>query len=305
MASFNAWVLSGILRFTMKRHGHKGIDVARSRARMKNPPARAMHVPADMTVETIRPEVGLEFDVADTKAKRDRAPNTVVYYLHGGGYFFGSTKTHRQINIALAKTAGGPGYSLEYRLAPEHPYPAAIEDAVAGYRWLLGQHPHANIVIAGDSAGGGLALATMLSARAAGLRLPAAFIGYSPWTDMAVTGKSVQSNAKRCAMFTPNGISEAANLYIGTADPRDPLASPLYADLSGLPPMLLFASRDEILYHDTTRLAERARAAGVQVELIERSGLPHVWPIFVRLLPEGMEALQSVDRFLQRVLPKG
>jgi epsilon-lactone hydrolase len=145
----------------------------------------------------------------------------------------------------------------------------------------------------------------MLSARAAGMKLPTAFIGYSPWTDMAVTGASVVDNAKTCAMFTPRGIHEAAKLYLGQADPRDPLASPFYADLTGLPPMLLFVSRDEILYHDTTRLADRARAAGIDVELIEKSGLPHVWPIFVRLLPEGMEALGLVDVFLRRVLPQG
>lgn len=305
MASLNAWVLNAILRFTMKRHGDTGIDIERSRARMKNPPPRSLFVPPDMRVEDIHPLPTLHFEVADTKAARDGKPKTIVYYLHGGGYFFGSTRTHRQINIALAKTAGGPAYSLEYRLAPEHPFPAAIEDAVKGYQWLLVTHPAAKIVIAGDSAGGGLALATMLSARAAHLPLPAAFIGYSPWTDLTASGDSVHTNAGRCAMFTPRGIGEASRLYLAGADPLNPLASPLFADLAGLPPMLLFASRDEILYHDTTRLAERARAAGVEVELIEKSGLPHVWPIFVRLLPEGIEALQSVDAFLRRVFPKG
>jgi epsilon-lactone hydrolase len=302
MPSFNAHVLNAILRLTMKRSGRRGIDVARSRRRTANPPARALRIPPDMRVEEIRPAPGLEFDVADSRVARDGEPRTIVYYLHGGGYFFGSPKTHRQINIALARVADGPGYSLAYRLAPEHPFPAAIEDSVAGYRWLLARHPGANIVIAGDSAGGGLALATMLSTRAAGLPLPKAFIGYSPWTDMAATGESITANARRCAMFVPEGIRAAATLYLAGADPRDPLASPLYADLTGLPPMLLFASRDETLYHDTTRLADRAQRAGVDVELVTKSGLPHVWPIFVSLLPEGREALLTVDTYLQRVL---
>ena len=302
MASLNAWILNGIFRFTMKRHGDKGIDLPRARSRSIKPPPRVMVIPPDMRVDEIEPEPGLRFDVADALSARGSEPTTLIYYLHGGGYFFGSPKTHRQINIALARAAEGPGYSLDYRLAPEHPFPAAVDDALRGYRWLLGQHPHARIIIAGDSAGGGLALATMLAARTAKLPLPTAFIGYSPWTDLAVTGDSVTTNARRCAMFTPKGIHEAAKLYVGDADPRNPLASPLYGDLSGLPPMLLFASRDEILYHDTTRLAAKARAAGVPVELIERDRLPHVWPIFVRLLPEGREALKTAEAFIGRVV---
>ena len=302
MASLNAWILNAIFRFTMKRHGDRGIDLPRARVRSQKPPARAMYVPPDMRVDEIEPEPGLRFDVADTKAARTGEPAAIVYYLHGGGYFFGSPKTHRQINLALARAVGGPGYSLDYRLAPEHPYPAAVDDALRGYRWLLAKHPRARIIIAGDSAGGGLALATMLAARTAKLSLPAAFIGYSPWTDLAVTGDSVAHNAGRCAMFTPKGIHAAAKLYLGDADPRDPLASPLYGDLAGLPPMLLFASRDEILHHDTTRLAAKAKAAGVCVELIEKDRLPHVWPIFVRLLPEGGEALKTAEAFMARVV---
>ena len=290
MPSWQAWCLNGAFRFFMKRHGDKPVDLKRARASMVNPPKRALHVPDGFRVTELR-EDGLHFDVIDKTEPRTSAPATVVLYLHGGGYFFGSPRTHRQIIIAMARTFAAPAYGLYYRLAPEHPFPAAVEDAARAYRWLIGKHPGAHIVLAGDSAGGGLAIVTAIGARDAGLPPPAGIIGFSPWTDLAVTGASVESNARSCAMFTPGGVRTGAGLYLGTADPRDPRASPLYADLKGLPPMLLFASRHEILLDDTLRLAERARAAGVPVEIVLRDRLPHVWPIFVRILPEGREAI--------------
>ena len=140
-----------------------------------------------------------------------------------------------------------------------------------------------------------------MGARDAGLRPPAAIVAFSPWTDLAVTGPSVEGNARRCAMFTPKGLRQGASIYLGGADPRDPRASPLYGDLSGLPPMLLFASRHELLLDDTMRLAERARAAGVEVELVLRDRLPHAWPVFVPFLPEGREAIQTVAHFARRI----
>jgi len=302
MPSFKAWMLNAIFRATMKRHGDHPLDVAYARATVGTPLPQMLRVPADMRVDEIAGPGGLPIDVADAGSPRRGEPANVVYYLHGGGYFFGSPKTHRQIVIALARTIEGPAYALDYRLAPEHPFPAALDDATATYRWLLTRHPGARIVIAGDSAGGGLALATMIAAREAGLKLPAAFIGYSPWTDLSATSDSVDTNAGRCVMFMPRGIREAAQLYTdGRHDPRDPRISPLYADLAGLPPMLLFASTHEILRDDTLRLTEKARAQGVKVELIVRENLPHVWPIFVRLTPEGIEALQAVKAFASRL----
>ena len=194
-------------------------------------------------------------------------------------------------------------YGLDYRLAPEHPFPAAVDDAADAYRWLLSRHPDFAIVLAGDSAGGGLAIATGIGALKSGLTAPAAIVAFSPYSDLAVTGASVEGNARSCAMFTPRGVREAAAMYLAGADPRDPRASPLYADFSGLPPMLLFASRHEILRDDTLRLAERARAAGVQVEMVVRDRLPHVWPVFVTLLPEAREAFATVADFARRILP--
>jgi acetyl esterase/lipase len=201
----------------------------------------------------------------------------------------------------LVNRIGCVAVSVNYRLAPEHPFPAAVEDAAKAYRWLLRRHPQAGIVLAGDSAGAGLAVATAVGVRDSGLEPPKAIVGFSPYSDLAVTGASVEGNAKSCAMFTPRGIREAATLYLAGADPHDPRASPLYADLAGLPPMLLFVSRHEALRDDTLRLAERASAAGVTVELVVRDRLPHVWPIFVTLLPEARDAFATVAAFARTV----
>jgi epsilon-lactone hydrolase len=301
MLSWQAMLLNGFFRFTMKRHGKKPLNLERLRAMTKNTPKRALAVPAGYKVESVRTEDGLEFDVAEAQVAAPNATNTAVLYLHGGGYLFGSPKTHRQVLIAMAKAFQSPAYSLDYRLAPEHPFPAAVDDAVLAYRWLLARHPDCGIVLAGDSAGGGLALATAVAVRDSGLALPKAVVAFSPYTDLAVTGASVEANARSCAMFTPRGIHEAASIYLAGANARDPRASPLYADLRGLPPLLLFASRHEILRDDTLRLAERAAAAGVQVELVVRDRLPHVWPVFVGILPEAREAFDTVAAFARQI----
>jgi epsilon-lactone hydrolase len=300
MLSWQAMILNGFFRFTMKRHGKKPLNLERLRAMTKNPPRSALAVPAGYTVEAIGDQ-GLEFDVAMPSAALAGSPPLIVLYLHGGGYLFGSPKTHRQVLIAMAKAFQAPAYGLDYRLAPEHPFPAAVEDAAKAYQWLLARHPEASIVLAGDSAGAGLAIATAVGVRDSGWKLPKAIVGFSPYSDLAVTGASVEANAKSCAMFTPRGIREAAAIYLAGADARDPRASPLYADLSGLPPMLLFASRHEILRDDTLRLAERAAKAGVEVQLIVRDRLPHVWPVFVTLLPEARDAFATVTAFARDI----
>jgi epsilon-lactone hydrolase len=301
MLSWQAMTLNGFLRFTMKRHGKRGIDLKRLRSSSENPPRMALAIPAGFKIDSVRGDQNLQFDLVSAVASQPANPSVVVLYLHGGGYLFGSTKTHRQVLIAMAKAFAAPVYGLDYRLAPEHPFPAAFEDAVLAYRWLLDQHPNSDIVLAGDSAGAGLAIATALAIRDKQWRAPKAIVGFSPYSDLAVTGASVDANAKSCAMFTPRGVREAAAMYLAGADARDPRASPLYGDLSGLPPMLLFASRHEILRDDTLRLAERAAAAGVAVELIVRDRLPHVWPVFVNLLPEARDAFAAVKSFAQRI----
>jgi len=240
------------------------------------------------------------YDRADLPSLRD---DLVVLYLHGGGYFFGSPQTHRQLGLNMAKHCDAPVFSLDYRLAPMHRFPAALDDAIAAYQWLVKTYPQRHFIIAGDSAGGGLAINTALEARSHGLPRPAAVITFSPWTDMAVTGESVDSNNRSCAMLTAKGVREAAQYYLGNADPRDPRHSPLYADLTGLSPQLIFASTDEVLRDDSTRFAAKAREQGVEVELHLVRGVPHVWPIFARIVPEGRESLRQVQAFVVRTVP--
>ena len=301
MVSLQARLLNAAFRFFMKRHGDKPIDIARLRSTTRRPPRSALRVPDGYRVDELRTPNQLRFDLADRAEPRSQPPAAIVLYMHGGGYFTCSAKTHRPIIVAMAKAFDAPAYGLDYRLAPEHPFPAAVEDATSAYRWLVEKHPNARIVVAGDSAGGGLALATALAARDAGMPPARAIVGFSPWTDLAVTGASIEANAKSCAMLTPKGIRAGATLYLAGADPRDPRASPLYANLSGLPPMLLFASRHETLLDDTVRFAERASAAGVDVEVVLRDSLPHAWPLFSRFLPEAREALEVVTDFARRV----
>lgn len=301
MISWQAMLLNGFFRFTMKRHGKRPINLNRLRAMTRNPPRSALAIPTGYKVDSVRSEEGLQFDVADLSSAQTAPASTIVLYLHGGGYLFGSPKTHRQVLLAMAKAFQAPVYGLDYRLAPEHPFPAAVEDAAKAYEWLLARHPGAAIVLSGDSAGAGLAIATAVGVRDSGSRPPVGLVAFSPYSDLAVTGASVEANAKSCAMFTPRGVREAAAMYLGGAHAEDPRASPLYADLSGLPPMLLFASRHEILRDDTLRLADRAAAAGVKVELVVRDRLPHVWPVFITLLPEARDAFATVTRFANAI----
>jgi monoterpene epsilon-lactone hydrolase len=224
---------------------------------------------------------------------------TVLLYLHGGGYFACSAETHRPITTYYA-LHGFHVFAPDYRLAPENRFPAAVEDAVAFYRALLsaGYAPQ-NTVIAGESAGGGLCLSLMLSLRDAGLPLPAAAALFSPWTDLAATGDSIRTNNGRCAMFEGDGIALSARYYLGDTDPRNPLASPLYADLAGLPPLLIHVGADEVLRDDSTRLAERARAAGVRVEQKIWPVVPHAWQLVPHLVPEARQSLGESAEFLR------
>ncbi|MGE0408727.1 MAG: alpha/beta hydrolase [Amphiplicatus sp.] len=219
-----------------------------------------------------------------------RAARTILY-LHGGGYVFGSPRTHRTLTYPLALAAEANVFSLDYRLAPEHPCPAAIEDALAAYDFLLGLHAPEKIVIAGDSAGGGLALAALVALKERGAPLPAGAILYSPWTDLTVSGETMAANARSDAMFNRASIEGGRWKYLGRLDPKDPRASPLYADLGGLPPLLVFASRSEMLFDDSRRLVEKAKAAGLHVDFVAADNLVHVWPLFHPFLPEAREAL--------------
>jgi monoterpene epsilon-lactone hydrolase len=228
----------------------------------------------------------------------------VLLYLHGGGYFGCSAESHRPVTVYHA-LHGFHVFVPDYRLAPENRFPAAVDDAVAFYRALLrAGYAENNIVVAGESAGGGLTLSLMLALRAAGDPLPAAAALFSPWTDLAATGDSIRTNSNRCAMFIGSDVAASARYYLGDTDPRNPLASPLYADLAGLPPLLIHVGADEVLLDDSTRLAERARAAGVSVELKIWPVVPHAWQLAPHLIPEARQSLRESMAFLRaRVAP--
>jgi acetyl esterase/lipase len=246
-------------------------------------------LPAGVTAERVKAPVRGEW-LRPRQARRGRA----LLYLHGGGYICGAPRTHRAITARLAKKLGIAVFALDYRLAPEHPFPAALDDALAAWRWLLAQGFRADrIWIAGDSAGGGLALALMLAARKECLPLPAACALFSPWTDLACTGAAIEENVERCAWFMPAQVRFAAGLYAGATAPTDPLVSPLYGELAGLPPLILHASDSELLRDDALRLAERAGKAGVPVGLKLWHGLPHAWPNFAGLMPEADACLDE------------
>jgi acetyl esterase/lipase len=287
----------------MRPYAHRDIDPSWVRRNMGRPRGarRFMARSTGAVSEALPPQQQWPGgEVVRWPAARPDAP--VVLYLHGGGFIACSPETHRSLVGSIVRRLGGSAYVPAYRLAPEHPFPAALTDARAAYEFLLhevGVIP-SRLIIAGDSAGGGLALALALSLRDAGVPLPAAIVAFSPWTDLASTGVSLDENSERCAMFAGETIRRAARFYAGDADPTQPLLSPLYGDYRGMPPILVHASDDEVLRDDGVRVAERARAAGVDVELRLWHHLPHVWQFFAAVLPEARESLDAMAAFVRR-----
>lgn len=237
-------------------------------------------------------------------APKRPAPARTILYFHGGGYYFCSPRSHRSLVFELARRANTRTFSLDYRLAPEHRFPAALDDSVAAYRQLLAEGtPAESIVIAGDSAGGGLALATLVALRDAGDALPAGGLLFSPWTDLAATGASYESRATADPIHQRAMIKALAKNYLGEhGDPRDPLASPLYADVAGLPPLLIQVGDRETVLDDSTSFADKARAAGVEVELEVWDNMIHVFQMFGTELAEARQAVASIAKFLARRL---
>lgn len=227
-------------------------------------------------------------------------PDCAFLYLHGGAYYMGSCTSHRELASRLARACAMRVLVIEYRLAPEHPYPAAVQDAVAAYRALVasGLQPE-NIVIGGDSAGGGLTVATLLALRDGGDALPAAAVTLSPWTDLACTGESLQSRAQFDPMLSPESVRAITERYVGDSDPRDPLISPIYGDLHGLVPMLVQVGHDEVLLDDAQRLASRLQTAGGDVTLKVWDGMWHVFQIFAAVMPEGQQAVDEIGTFVR------
>jgi len=231
----------------------------------------------------------------------DAVAERVICYLHGGGYVLGSINTHRELASRLSRAASARVLILDYRLAPENLFPAAVDDSIAAYRWLLsiGVDP-ARLVIAGESAGGGLTIATLVALRDAGEPLPAAGICLSPWVDLACLGESIVTKAEIDPVVNKENILMLAKAYLGDTDPCTPLASPLYADLTGLPPLLIQVGTAECLFDDAMRLADHARAAGVDVTLEPWDDMIHMWHMFAAILPEGQQAIDRIGEFIRQ-----
>jgi acetyl esterase/lipase len=231
-------------------------------------------------------------------------PKRTILYLHGGGYNAGSITSHLPLTSNIALTSKTRVLAIDYRLAPEHPFPAAVEDAVAAYRWLLKESvPASQIVVAGDSAGGGLTLSLLLTLREKGLPQPAAAVCLSPWTDLTCSGESWATNAKIDFMLKRIPVVKSAEIYYREANPRAPLVSPLYGDPAGLPPLLIQVGSEEVLLSDSTLFAEKARLAGVDVTLENWKGMQHVWQYAASMLPEARQAVARIGEFVIQHCP--
>jgi len=241
---------------------------------------------------------------ADLIVTPQALPDRHLLFLHGGAYRTGSLATYRHFTWRLGKATRARILAIEYRLAPEHPFPAALEDALTAYRWLLakGADPR-RLIVAGDSAGGGLTLSLLLKLRHSGTPLPAAAVALSPWTDLALTGASLTENAAADPMLNSDNLPRFAADYLGGADPRDPYVSPLYGDPAGLPPTLIHVGSDEILRDDAVRVAENMRAAGCAVELEVWPRMPHVWHLMAPFVPEAANAIAKIGAFVERRVP--
>jgi acetyl esterase/lipase len=237
--------------------------------------------------------------VATAASRLDRH----VLFLHGGGYVTGSPALYRHFTWRIATAARARVLAIDYRLAPEHPFPAALDDVLAAYRWLLaGMADPQRTAVMGDSAGGGLALALLLRLRDHGLELPAAAVALSPWTDLALTGASFSLNTKSDPMMNAAYVRLFAKCYLADADPRDPYASPLYGNPAGLPPTLIHVGSDEILHDDAVRMAEILRTAGCRVRIEVWQRMPHAWHLFAPVLPEARKAIAHIGDFANEIL---
>ncbi|MCE9649589.1 MAG: alpha/beta hydrolase [Parvibaculum sp.] len=231
---------------------------------------------------------------------RSLSSSPVLLYFHGGGYVIGSPLSHRHVTGKLALSSDACVLSVDYALAPEQPFPAAVTDGVKAYRWLLDRgHAADAIAFGGDSAGGGLVMATLIAARDEGLPMPAGAVLISPWTDLTCNTETYKSRAAVDPMITPDGIAVMANAYLAGADPRNPLASPNFADLAGLPPLLIHVGDNEVLLDDARILAKRAQEAGVDARIEVWDRMFHVWHAFYQMLDEGEQAIDALGKFLR------
>lgn len=271
------------------------LDIDRWRRNMRAAERFVPHPPATAHLTYVEAD-GLTFQRVTTAASR---PARHVLHLHGGAYVSGAPAYYRHFTWRLANAAQASVWTLAYRLAPEHPFPAALEDALAAYTWLAGNMSGTSqLFVVGDSAGGGLALGLLIKLRDEGRPLPGAAIAMSPWTDLALTGRSLASNAAADPMLNAQLLPGLARLYLAGADPRTPYASPLFGDPSGLPPVLIQVGSDEILLDDAVRMASRLREHNPRSKLEIWRRMPHAWQLFVPLLPEARRAIRQIGEFI-------
>jgi acetyl esterase/lipase len=279
-----------------------GIPVSAQRLALDNAGHNFQPLPGQHIKQVKAGGVSAEWITVHTHA----SSRQVVLYLHGGAFITGSCLSSRPLATKLAESSGLPVLSINYRLAPEYAFPAQIEDATAAYHWLLASGIQAqDIVMAGDSAGGNLVLASLLTLRDAGDPLPTAVALLSPWVDLAATGSSFRTLADADPYLVPHCLEEAARRYLGKVDARTPLASPLYGDLRGLPPALIQVGSDEILLDDAVRLAQRLHASGGRADLEIWQGMWHVWHYFAAQIPEGQLACDRIGYFLHSMFGQG
>jgi acetyl esterase/lipase len=286
---------AGVIQFLQANAADDRTDIAGRRARMD---ALAGYFPlADGTeVEPgVMGGIGGEW-VRARRARRD----AVLLYLHGGGYIVGSPKSHRHIAAAIGEAGGLSVFAADYRLAPENPFPAAVDDGLAAYTALLDSGLAADkLAIAGDSAGGGLTLATLLAARDKGLPMPACAVAISPWADLSQGGEAYRTRARRDPMITKDGLDAMAAAYLCGADAKTPLASPAFADFKGLPPLLVQVGTEEALHSDAEAVKARAEDANVEVSFESWAGMVHVWHAFHPILSEGRDAIARIGSYLK------
>lgn len=266
----------------------EGREMFEAVAAMLGPPPDVVLVPVDAD--------GVPAEWTTDQGSREDA---VVLYLHGGGYAMGSVNTSRYNLAGLVAASGFTGLNVDYRLAPEHPFPAAVDDAVTAYRWLVGRVRPERIVIAGESAGGGLALALLIRLRDEGEPLPAGCVGLSAWADLDLCGTSYEKVGRKDLSLTRGGLHVSASVYLAGEDPRHPWASPTHGDLTGLPPLLLLASTDEIVLDDTLTIAANARAQGVEAATLIAPRQLHCWTGYGNKVPRARRDLQTVGGWMQ------
>lgn len=295
MVSWQSRFVDKALRATIDRRPAPGDSVARMRTQYAKMAKRLSKLELDVTITPVK--------AGRTKAEwvepGEVQEHRVILYLHGGGYVAGSPETHRSIVARLCEASAARGLVVDYRLAPEHKFPAAVEDALDAYQWLLGQGVDPKgIAIAGDASGGGLAMATCMALRDAQAPMPAAVVAMSPWSDLAMTSWSALTLRKQDAAQSMTLLALQARHYLQAKNPTEPLASPLYGDFRGLPPHLIHVGSNEILRDDATRLSQKGEEGGIDMSVEVWAGMPHAFQ-FYSMLPEAEGSLARLGSFIK------